>query len=328
MKRLALAILALALAWCGSAAAHEIRPLFLDVRELGEGVYAVTWKRPIFSAAPLVVAPNFGPGCEAQPGGRAERIVSSITERFVLRCRPGLPGRAVSLDGLSSVMVDTLARLELRSGETSTRVVRPQDPVWRVPNATAAGEVFATYLRLGIEHILFGYDHLLFVFGLVLLVRGVRRLLVTATAFTVAHSITLAAAALGVVRLPVPPIEALIALSILFLAVEILRSRSRPDLVQGLRPASLAFAFGLLHGLGFASALTQIGLPQHEIPLSLLAFNLGVEIGQITFILPLLAAGLLAGHLPRTATARAFQTGVYLVGSLAAFWTIQRIAGF
>jgi len=225
-------------------------------------------------------------------------------------------------------MVDALVRLEFASGEVATKLVRAADPVFVAPAASGPLDVLRTYVALGVEHILLGYDHLLFVLALVLFVKRLRPLLLTATAFTLAHSITLSLAALGLIHVPTPPIEALIALSILLLAVELVRATDDPGRAAGLRPAGLAFAFGLLHGLGFASALAQIGLPQHDIPLSLFAFNVGVELGQVTFIMALLTIGYLARSFSLARKRLAYRLGTYAIGSLAAFWTIERIATF
>lgn len=329
MRLARLILLAWALSLLAPAAvAHEIRPVFLDVRESVAGRYDVTWKRPVFNGQPLPVTPRFSQGCRATEGAPPQVTGSFAVNRLALACPQGLAGATITFDGLTGTMVDGMVRVKFASGQLATGIVRPDAPAFEVPAESSAGSIFATYLRLGVEHILLGFDHLLFVFALVLFVRQWRRLLLTATAFTLAHSITLSLAALGVVHVPVPPVEALIALSILLLAVELLRSQDEPSRTAGLRPAGMAFAFGLLHGLGFASALADIGLPQHEIPLSLFAFNVGVELGQVAFIALLLLAGRLAGRMGEGHQRLAFRTAAYAVGSLAAFWTIERIAGF
>lgn len=324
-------LLALLLLWpvmVGAAAAHEIRPVFLDVRETTAGHYDVTWKRPVFNGRPLAIAPRFAPDCAVVHGGAARITGSFAIERTTLACPGGLAGTSIVFDGLPGAMVDGLVRVQFASGEMVTGRVLPSQPVFETPRQSSAAHVFATYLRLGVEHILLGYDHLLFVLALVLFVRHWKRLLVTATAFTAAHSITLSLAALGVMHVPVPPVEALIALSILLLAVEVLQARDDPARSSGLRPASLAFCFGLLHGLGFASALADIGLPQHEIPLALLSFNVGVEIGQVAFIAALLAIGWLARGLAAQPRRLAYTAVTYAIGGMAAFWTIERVASF
>ncbi|WP_411288581.1 HupE/UreJ family protein [Phenylobacterium sp.] len=312
----------------GGATAHEIRPVFLDLRETLPGHYDVTWKRPVFNSRPLAIRPRFEPRCALAPAGASQVTGSFAIERTSLACPGGLAGTRVDFDGLPGAMVDGLVRVQFASGEVITGRVLPSRPAFDIPRQGSPAQVLATYVGLGLEHILLGYDHLLFVLALVLFVGSWRRLLVTATAFTAAHSITLSLAALGVIHVPVPPVEALIALSILLLAVEVLRARDDPSRAAGLRPATLAFGFGLLHGLGFASALADIGLPQHEIPLALFAFNVGVELGQIAFIAALLGLGWLARGLGPTPRRWAYTTASYAIGGLAAFWTLERVAGF
>jgi hydrogenase/urease accessory protein HupE len=203
----------------------------------------------------------------------------------------------------------------------------PSEPTVRVPVAPGARGVAGSYLALGIEHILLGVDHLLFVFALILLVRGARRLVATVTAFTAAHSLTLVAATLGWVRVPGPPVEAAIALSIAFLAREILRSGEGAAGLAERRPWAVAFVFGLLHGLGFAGALAQVGLPPRAIPVALLFFNVGVEVGQLAFIGAVL--GLRAALRPiALRAAEATPLAAYTIGAIAAFWTVERVAGF
>ncbi len=331
MRRLAGAalgtILCLAIFWGGPAAAHEVRPVFADILETGSGRYDVTWKTPVANGVALPVALRFPPDCAASRGA-ARLIGGASVSRIGLVCATGLVGKPIVLEGLSRTMVDGLVRVQFASGEVATKLVRPADPVFTAPAASGPLDVLGAYVVLGIEHILTGYDHLLFVLALVLFVKRLHRLLLTATAFTLAHSITLSLAALGVIHVPPPPIEALIAVSILLLAVELVRAVDDPGRAAGLRPAGLAFAFGLLHGLGFASALARIGLPRHEIPLSLFGFNLGVEIGQVAFILVLLAIGYLVRGLGAPRKRLAYQAGALAIGSLAAFWTIERIASF
>jgi hydrogenase/urease accessory protein HupE len=200
-----------------------------------------------------------------------------------------------------------------------------------------SGEVAATYLRLGVEHILFGFDHLLFVLALVVLVREWRRVAVTVTAFTVAHSITLAAATLGFVNVPGPPVEATIALSIMLVSVEILNARRGKPSVTTRLPWLVAFSFGLLHGFGFAGALAEVGLPQHAIPVALLFFNVGVEVGQLIFVAAVLslirlllhaASQLLEPALVQRTFDRLDVTVAYAIGIVAAYWLVERTTAF
>jgi len=225
-----------------------------------------------------------------------------------------------------------LVRFDFADGVSQAHRLTAGDPSFTVPTQPSSLEVVRTYLLLGVKHILGGIDHLMFVLALLLLVRGVRRVVVTVTAFTLAHSITLAGATLGFVHMPGPPIEAVIALSIVFVALEIIHSRrGKPGLTEQY-PWIVAFTFGLLHGFGFAGALAQIGLPQSSIPIALLFFNVGVEIGQLLFIACVFAIIALARQVTRRIDvprpAWAWAVPPYAIGSLAVFWVIQRIAAF
>ena len=232
--------------------------------------------------------------------------------------------------GLQATITDVLARVQLLDGAYSTTLVHPKQPWLEVEPARGALAVAGAYLRHGIEHILFGYDHLLFVFALILVVRGARRLVWTITAFTGAHSITLALATLRVVSVPGPPVEATIALSILLLATEIVRLQSGRESLAAQKPWLVAFAFGLLHGFGFAGALSGIGLPRGDIPLALLAFNLGVELGQLAFIAAVLGAMALVRRIDFGVVAQRYlrPAAPYAIGSLAAFWFFERLTAF
>lgn len=310
------------------AAAHEIRPVSLELRELGPGRFAARWKVPAVEERFLAIRPVFDARCTGWERAVPRVAGDNATAHFTLRCRGGLAGTRIGFDNLSRTMVDGMVTIAFANGQMVTQRIRPDQPMLDVPAETSAADVFRQYLVLGVEHILFGADHLLFVLSLVLLVGSWRRLLVTATAFTLAHSITLSLAALGVVHVPVPPVEALIALSILYMAVGLADAGMRPAHPAGRPVWLLAFAFGLLHGLGFASALAEIGLPNHQIPLALLAFNLGVEAGQVAFI----AAVLLLRTLLRRAVPRldpvAVTIATYAIGGMASFWTIERVASF
>jgi hydrogenase/urease accessory protein HupE len=220
-----------------------------------------------------------------------------------------------------------LLRLVLADGRAIRHVLTAEQPSFVVPAREGALDVLASYGRLGVEHILTGYDHLLFVLGLVLLVGGGRRLLETVTAFTLGHSVTLALAVLGLVRVPQPPIEAGIAFSIYVLAVELAPRRlSRKPTLLARAPWLMAGLFGLLHGLGFAGALAQVGLPQGEIPLALFAFNLGIEAGQLVFVGVVLAVWAALRALPVRWPPSVLYVPAYAMGTLAAFWCLQRLA--
>ena len=258
-------------------------------------------------------------------------------ERRTVRRDGGFIGQAVSISGLSATSTDVLVRIESLAGTVQTERLSPTKTAFIIQAVPGAWEIAATYLHLGVEHILFGFDHLLFVLALVILVRGWKRVAVTVTAFTIAHSITLAAATLGFVNVPGPPLEATIALSIMLVAVEILNARrGKPSLTERL-PWLVAFCFGLLHGFGFAGALAEVGLPQHSIAVALLFFNVGVEIGQLIFVAAILSMISLLRHVAsrllepariRPALDRLDVTVAYAIGAMAAYWLIERTTAF
>jgi len=254
---------------------------------------------------------------------RVERIFGAEIKRWTIRVPHGLDGWNVTVHGLPSTMVDVLVRVALADGRVVSRVLRPDAPAF-VFHTSDIGPASGGYFRLSVEHILFGVDHLLFVLALVLIVRGVGLLVKTITAFTVAHSITLGLATLGYVHVPSAPVEATIALSIVFVASEILRSRRGERGLTERAPWLVAGTFGLLHGFGFAGALSQVGLPANDIPLALLFFNLGVEAGQLAFVVVALGViGLLRRiRLPEWTPI----LPPYAIGSIAMFWVIQRTA--
>ena len=260
------------------------------------------------------------------------------TERWSIKRPGGLTGAKIHIYGLVATMTDVLVRIENLDGTTQVTRVTPSSPSFVVAAAPSALEVCRTYLVLGVEHILFGVDHLLFVLALLILVKGWRKLVGTITAFTVAHSITLAAATLGFVHVPCKPVEATIALSIVFVACEIVHRRQGRSGLTETWPWVIAFSFGLLHGLGFASALREVGLPQNAIPLALLFFNVGVELGQLLFIgfvMAVIAVAVYAARkfsrsnvTPQSAFAWCENISAYAIGGVAAFWLIERTLSF
>jgi hydrogenase/urease accessory protein HupE len=258
-----------------------------------------------------------------------EELADSLVERRSIDAGAnGLAGKRIEFPGLQVTITDVLVRAVGVDGSESTSLVHPSEPWIEIPARQTQLEIAAVYVEHGIEHILGGPDHLLFVLGLILLVRGAGRLVKTITAFTVAHSITLALATLGIVRVPGPPVDAAIALSILLLGVEIVRAQRGEATLALERPWLVAFAFGLLHGLGFAGALVRLGLPQSEIPLALLSFNVGVEIGQLLFVAALLPLVTLLRRLRIGWPSWGPAVPAYAIGSLAAFWLFDRLAGF
>lgn len=328
MPRLCLALAALLL-WATPGSAHESRPAYLDIRELEPGQYEVLWKRPLRGDRALGLSVVWPEACQAAVADSAQAVPGALIERRLIGCgTDGLVGRLIGIEGLAGTLTDTLVRIEFLDGTTQINVVKPAAPWLEVegprPALAAAGEYFV----LGVEHILGGIDHLLFVLGLTLIVRRTALLVKTITAFTVAHSLTLAAATLGFVAVPQAPVEAVIALSILFLASELARQSRGATGLAARAPWLVAFAFGLLHGFGFAGALAEVGLPPADIPLALLTFNLGVEAGQLAFVAGVLAI-LWAGRRALAAPPRWLSdVPAYAIGSLAAFWLIGRVAGF
>jgi hydrogenase/urease accessory protein HupE len=316
----------LLLALVQSTQAHESRPAYLEVKETVPGRYDVLWRTPLLAGMRLPVVLKF-PGDAryvTEPTLR-ELPDSRIERRLIDASDGGLAGKRIEFVGLQATITDVLVRVHLRDGTDSTTLVRPSQAWVEIAVSRGLLAVAGAYFKLGIEHILFGVDHLLFILGLLFIVNDRWMLVKTVSSFTVAHSITLAIATLGYARAPGPPLTAAIALSILFLGPEMVRSQRGETSLTIRHPWVVAFAFGLLHGFGFASGLTTMGLPRAEIPVALLLFNLGVEAGQILFVIVVLllerAFRVLEVRLPRVIEA----LPAYTVGSLGAYWTIQRV---
>ena len=283
MKRALLGVLLVLCAW--SALAHEVRPAYLELRQIGAETYDVLWKVPCQGDdLRLALDVEFPDGTVNITAPFANFVNRAFVQCWQVRRKSGLNDTTVRIDGLEATANDVLVRFEGLDGTVQVTGLTPAKPSFVVEQAPSAWVVAASFLQLGIEHILTGYDHLLFVLALILIVHDRRRLVLTVTAFTVAHSITLALATLGVVHVPAKPVEATIALSILLLATETARMRQGQASLTARRPWAVAFTFGLLHGFGFANALAETGLPQGDIPLALLSFNVGVELGQLGFI--------------------------------------------
>ena len=321
-------LLAILLGLGAGVQAHEVRPAYLELRQTGAETWATLWKVPARGDLSLAIAPRWPDNCRIE--GPPDQIDSgaAMTERMAIRCEGGLGGREIAIEGLSATVIDVLARVERSDGTTQVVRIVPSAPAFAVDGTARWTTIAATYLGLGIEHILFGIDHLLFVAALLLLVRSWHRLVATITAFTVAHSITLAAATLGFVHVPIPPVEAAIALSIVLVAAEIVHGREGRPGITGRWPWLVAFTFGLLHGLGFAGALSEVGLPESAIPTALLFFNLGVELGQLAFVAAVLALLALVRRIPLPAPAWSWRLAPYAIGTIAIFWTTERIVAF
>jgi len=304
--------------------AHEARPGFLELRETGPETYSLLWKKPTGGEVEIQIAPVVPEGCRLVTPDRQQMTPGALIVRGTLQCRGGIAGKSLAIAGLEATISDVLVRVHHADGRLESHLLRPTSPTVTLGAATSGLARAVGYLQLGIQHIVLGVDHLLFVLGLLLIVKDRWMLVKTISAFTVAHSITLAIATLGYASAPLPPLNAAIALSILFLGPEIVRSWRGETSFTIRHPWVVAFAFGLLHGFGFASGLTALGLPQAEIPLALLLFNVGVELGQLAFVLLFLllerSFRVLEIDWPRWAEA----LPGYAVGSLGAFWTIQR----
>ena len=268
-----------------AAAAHETRPAYLQISETGRGRFDVVWKVPRRGEMVLGLQVEWPEACNSAGPLSRQALGNALVERRVIDCRSaGLKGQRIGIDGLANTITDALVRIAFADGTTWTHRLTPQQPSVVIPSAQSMASVSAVYFGLGVEHILTGPDHLLFVLAMLVITQGLWGLVKTVTAFTVAHSITLGLAALGFIHVPQAPVEAVIALSIVFVAAEIVHGWQGREGIAAQAPWIIAFTFGLLHGFGFAGALSEIGLPQGHIPLALLFFNLGVEAGQLLFI--------------------------------------------
>jgi hydrogenase/urease accessory protein HupE len=317
-------IIAVALLMAAPVSAHEVRPAYLSAHEEAPGEFSVLFKTPMQGNARLALTVLFSGRIETVTPTISQPTGDAMVQTWRMRTGEPLAGQTVLIDGLQSTMTDALLRVQFADGNTWTARLTPSEPAASIPASQGAWGVFVTYVRLGIEHIAFGVDHLLFVTVLMLIVRNWRKLVKAITAFTAAHSITLTAATLGWVTLPSPPVEAMIAISIVLVAAEAVRMERGELSFAIVRPWIVAFAFGLLHGFGFASTLVEVGLPQGDIPLALLSFNIGVEIGQLAFITLLLVA---VHGVRRVVTIphQATVASAYAIGIVAAFWSAQRL---
>lgn len=322
------------LLWCAAgiltfgatAHAHEARPAYLELKETAPGQFNVLWRTPVLAGMRLPLLLKLPDDVKNLKEPIVQELADSLLERRWIDAGPnGLAGKRIEFVGLQLTITDVLVRVEMLDGRTWTTIARPAQPWVEIAASQTWLEVVGTYIVEGIRHILFGADHLLFVLGLLLIVESRWMLVKTVTAFTVAHSITLAIATLGYAEVPTLPLNAAIALSILFLGPEIVRSWRSETSFTIRHPWVVAFAFGLLHGFGFASALTDAGLPRRELPLALVSFNVGVELGQLGFIALILALERSFRVLEIRWARWAQALPGYTVGTLGAFWTIQRV---
>jgi hypothetical protein len=326
--RLTFAVVLVMLAVVQTLYAHEVRPGYLELRQTDAGMYAVLWKVPAVGEMRLSIHPLFPENCK--PVGESTHYLAadSYTENLSIACAGGLNGRRIAIDGLGATMTDVLVRIEFADGTTWTQRLKPSVPAAVIPKTASRLQTAGVYLKLGVEHILSGVDHLLFVLALIILTRGGWKLVKTVTAFTLSHSVTLTAATLGFVHVPQRPVEAVIALSIVFVAAEILRMRHGIKSITVSSPWMVAFSFGLIHGLGFAGGLRDAGLPVVHIPTALLFFSLGVETGHFLFIGVVLSSIVLVARARIPFPRWAGLVPPYAIGTIAMFWVIQHIAAF
>jgi hydrogenase/urease accessory protein HupE len=304
--------------------AHELQPAYLELRQTGPETFHVLWKVPARDDLQRGIRPQWPENCRITSDPIISHDGNAFTERFTLTCPGGLEGRSIGVEGAMAALADVLVHLQRADGTIQIARLTPSVRSFVVEAASDRWQLAMTFFRLGLEHILMGVDHLLFVMGLLLIVKDRWMLLKTITAFTVAHSITLAIATFGYASAPLPPLNAAIALSILFLGPEIIRQQRGETSLTLRHPWVVAFAFGLLHGFGFASGLTSLGLSHAEIPAALLLFNVGVEAGQLFFVLIILLLERSFRLLEIRWQRWAEMLPAYTIGSLGAYWTLQR----
>ncbi len=310
-----------------TTSAHEVRPAYLSLEETADGSYSVSWRLPTRGAMRLGLTASISDGCSEVGERRVYRTPGAVTEEWSIACPRGLAGESIFVDGLATSLTDVLVRIDYADESSQVARLTPDSTSLVVEAQPSRWQIAAAYAGLGVEHILFGVDHLLFVLALLFLVDGLRRLVWTITAFTLAHSITLILASLGVLWVPGSAVEAVIALSIVFVAGEIVHVRQGRRSITRRMPWLVAFLFGLLHGLGFAGALAEIGLPQQAIVLALLCFNVGVEIGQLLFVAVAILVITVVRRLPLPRSEWLARAPAYAIGCVAAMWTIERVVG-
>ena len=314
---------------CASVNADIFRPAYLEISETGVDTYDVLWKVPsLGSNQRLATYVRFPDSTEQLTTPNPFISDGAWIERWSIRHEGSLVGEIIRIEGSAAGVSDVIARVDRLDGTSQVERLGLDALQFEVRAPAGTGEIAWSYTILGVEHILAGIDHLLFVLALLLIVRGGKRIIATVTAFTVAHSITLVAATTGWVNVPGPPVEAIIALSIVFVAAEVLQGiKGKPGLTAR-APWLVAFSFGLLHGFGFAGALAEIGLPQTAIPVALLMFNVGVEIGQLIFVAGVLIVGVAVNRFVSKNTEWAIPITAYGIGAIASFWTIERVISF
>jgi len=311
------------------ASAHEARPAYLEIKETAPGRFSVLWRTPVLAGMRLPVVLKLPDDVKNLREPNVQELADSFVERRWIDAGPnGLAGKRIEFPGLQLTITDVLVRVEMLDGRSWTIIVHPSQPWVEITTTQTRWAVAGVYLKLGVEHILTGLDHLLFVLALLLITGGGWKLVKTVSAFTLSHSITLTAATLGFVHVPQRPVEAVIALSIVFVAAEIVQKYRGRVGIAARAPWVVAFAFGLLHGLGFAGGLRDAGLPQAHIPTALLFFSGGVETGHLLFVATALAVIAVGRRVRVPVPPWADLVAPYAIGTVAMFWVIQRVAAF
>ena len=305
--------------------AHPLAPSLLEITEVTPRYAEIKWKTPINTVPGNEMLPQLPPQCAHTRELGIKTIGTALVRRLGMYCDSPLVESTIGVSGIGDSKANVILRIFLLDGRKLNTVLTADNSSFVIPERESSLYAAWSYLKLGFEHILGGVDHLLFILGLMLIVSDGRQLLFTLTAFTIGHSITLSLAVLGFVNIPQAPVEALIAFSILILAIELTRGRTSQTLMRRF-PWAMALGFGLLHGLGFAGALSEVGLPDNEIPLSLLFFNIGIEVGQLLFISVILALRALINLFIFPLPARSVLLFSYIVGSLSAFWFFERMS--
>ena len=307
--------------------AHEIRPGYLEIKENADHSLQITWKQPVMGEYAIPLHPVISSGWMIDSLATISYTESYLIKRWKIAAdHSSLDEQVIRINGLEKTITDVLVQITLLNDGSFTYLIKPVEPFVKLDLSKPQPPPVWQYIQLGIYHIWSGFDHLLFVLGLLLLVKKRSRLIWTITAFTIAHSITLALATLNIINVSASFTEAAIALSIVFLAVELLRHYNGINGFAYHSPWLVSFLFGLLHGLGFASALQDVGLPENNIPLALFLFNVGVEAGQLAFVFVMLL--LMAGirryqfQLPQWI----YKAPAYLIGVMAMYWFIERVA--
>jgi hydrogenase/urease accessory protein HupE len=306
------------------ASADELRPGYLEFRQNSASEWTLIWKSPVKGGFTASMQPVLPEGCKSNDAPQREFSNGNVVTTFAIVCTGDVSGRTIGLDNFEAAQLDVLVRVAPLDRPVQALRLTPAEPRALIRAKPNRWQVAQTYFITGIDHIIFGYDHLLFVVALVLLLSGFWTVVKAVTAFTVAHSLTLVGTTLGLVGLPQRPVESVIALSILFLAVEIIKRKPGEQRLSERVPWIVAFAFGLLHGFGFAGALQEIGLPESDVPTALLTFNLGVEAGQLAIVAATAALLALLRKWSASMQSIIIKAATYIIGIIASFWFIER----